>query len=147
MTGDGHADVVVGSGTGSHVKVFDGVTYAEVRSFFAFPGFAGGVFVGAGDIDCDGRDEIVVGVGPGGGPHVKVYDGATNVLLRSFFAFAPGSGGGVRVAAGEVNTEGMVDLIVGAGTGSEVKVLDGLTNAEVFDVIAFDPATQGVFVS
>jgi hypothetical protein len=147
VTGDGHADVVVGSGTGSHVKVFDGVTYAEVRSFFAFPGFAGGVFVGAGDIDCDGRDEIVVGVGPGGGPHVKVYDGATNVLLRSFFAFAPGSGGGVRVAAGEVNTEGMVDLIVGAGTGSEVKVLDGLTNAEVFDVIAFDPATQGVFVS
>ena len=146
ITGDRRADVVVGSGTGSHVKVFDGATGAEERSFFAFAGFAGGVFVGSGDLDCDGRDEIVVGAGPGGAPHVQVFDGASNAVVRSFFAFGLGFTGGVRVAAGEVNAEGMADLILGAGTGSEVKALDGMTSAEFFDVIAFGPATRGVFV-
>jgi len=127
--------------------VFDGATNAELRSFFDFgAAFTGGVIVGAGDIDCDGRDEIVVGAGAGAGPHVKVFDGATNTELRSFFAFAPGSAGGVRVAAGEVNAEGMADLIVGAGTGSEVKALDGMTMSELFDVVAFGADSRGVYV-
>ena len=45
VTGDQVADTVVGAGPGSqpHVKVFDGVTGAEVRSFFAYdPGSPAG---------------------------------------------------------------------------------------------------------
>jgi FG-GAP-like repeat len=38
VTGDGKADIVVGADAGGepHVKVFDAVTGAEVRSFFAY---------------------------------------------------------------------------------------------------------------
>ncbi len=46
VNGDGRADIITGAGTGSpggHVKVFDGVSGAEVQSFFAYDvAFTGG---------------------------------------------------------------------------------------------------------
>ena len=62
---------------GGHVKVFDGLTGAEVRSFLAFPGFTGGVFVAGGDTNKDGFGDILVGADAGGAAHVKVFDGQT----------------------------------------------------------------------
>jgi hypothetical protein len=151
VNGDGAADIITGAGPGAgpHVKVFDGLTGAEIRSFFAYaPAFVGGVFVAAGDINGDGFDDIITGVGSGG-PHVKVFDGQTGAEIRSFFAFGPGFTGGVRVAAGDVNGDGLADIITGAGPGAgpHVKVFDGLTSAEIRSFFAYDPSfTGGVFV-
>src|SRR5262249_11703567 len=72
VTGDGVPDLIVGAlgGAGPHVKVFDGRTFAEVRSFYAFDkAFAGGVHVAAGDVNHDGFADVIVGAGPGGGGH------------------------------------------------------------------------------
>ena len=56
VTGDGVDDIIVAPVVGApHVKVFDGVTGAEVRSFLAFdPGFLGGITIAAGDVNGDG---------------------------------------------------------------------------------------------
>jgi hypothetical protein len=148
VDGDGIADVITapGPGGGPHVKVFDGVTGAELASFFAFdPGFAGGVTVAAGDVNGDGRADIAVGAGVGGGPHVQVFDGRTLGVLSSFFAFDPGLRNGVSVGAGDLTGDGRADIVVGAGPGGgpHVKAFDGVTGAEVLSFFAFDPGFRG----
>ena len=48
INGDGAADIITGAGSGApggHIKVFDGLTGAEIRSFFSYTGFDGGVYV------------------------------------------------------------------------------------------------------
>lgn len=116
VNGDGFADIIVGAGPGAapHVQVFDGRTGSVIQSFLAYDaGFAGGVSVGSGDYNSDGRADIITGAGPGGGPHVLVYSGMTLQILSSFYAFDPLFGGGVNVAGGQFNmpnTDGTPNL-------------------------------------
>ncbi|HEY1191467.1 MAG TPA: VCBS repeat-containing protein, partial [Gemmata sp.] len=111
VTGDGVADLITGTTTGSsHVKVFDGVTFQQVKSFLAFPGFTGGVNVAGGDVNGDGKADIVVSVASGGPPQVAVFSGADGSVLRSFLAYDSGFLGGVRVAVGDVDGDGKADI-------------------------------------
>ncbi len=105
IDGDGFADVVTGAGYGGspQVRVFDGTTGAQIAgpfgSFLAYPNdFPGGVRVGAGDLNGDGRAEVITGAGLGGGPHVRVFDGGTATEIFGLFAFAPTALGGTFVA-------------------------------------------------
>ena len=138
LNGDGFAEVIVGAGTGggSHVKVYSGLSLAlgspvELASYFAFDvGFIGGVSVGAGDINGDGRADVIVGSGAGTTSHVKVFNGrtiATPTELASYFAFDAGFNGGINTTARDINRDGIDDVIVGAGLGgtAHVKYFDG----------------------
>ncbi len=79
INGDGTPDIITGSGPGgANVRVFDGKNPASMLlNLLPFGAFAGGVRVAAGDINNDGRTDLIVAAGPGGGPNVKVYSGAT----------------------------------------------------------------------
>ena len=152
VDGDGQADIITGAGPGGgpQVKVFNGTNGSLLRSFFAFDtNFRGGVYVAAGDVNGDGKDDIVTGAGQGGGPSVKVFDGTSNTLLRSFFAYDASFTGGVRVAAGDVNGDGFADIITGAGPGGgpHVKVFDGTQLNLLHSFFAYEANfTGGVFV-
>ncbi|HEY1188229.1 MAG TPA: FG-GAP-like repeat-containing protein, partial [Gemmata sp.] len=161
VDGDGWADVITaaGAGAGPHVKVFSGRTAETIASFYAFaPSFAGGATVAAADFTGDGKAELVVGAGPGAGPHVKVFDLSTGGPiagpLGSFYAFDPSVTAGVEVGAdflaGDVTGDGRADLVVGlgAGVGSRVRVFDGASGAVVSDFSPFGAGmTAGVRVA
>ena len=68
-----------------------------------------------------------LGGGPGGPPRVQVFDSASHALLADFLAYEPTFTGGVSAAVGDVNNDGVPDLIVGAGVGGgpRVRVFDG----------------------
>src|SRR5262249_17456548 len=135
-----------GAGGGPHVRVFDGASRAEVASYFAYdPGFRGGVTVAAGDVDRDGRADVITGAGPGGGPHVKVFNAGSGVVTRQFLAYGAAFRGGVPVAAGAVPEDAAADIITGAGPGGgpHVRVFDGATGQPVRDIVAYDSTFRG----
>jgi hypothetical protein len=84
---------------------------------------------------------FATGAGPGlNGSPVSLYD-TTCTLIATFQAY-PGFGGGAHVALGDVNGDGVKDLITGAGAGGtpHVKVFDGLTLSDA------DPAVRQVAI-
>src|SRR5262249_43204483 len=130
VNGDGAPDIIAaaGPGTSPEVRIFDGTSGAIIQDFFAFtPQFAGGCYVAAGDIDNDGKTDIICGAGAGGLSEVRVFSGATGRLLRDFFAFGNNFTGGVRVAAGDINGDKVIDILTAAGPGGgpQVTVFDG----------------------
>jgi hypothetical protein len=138
-----------GAGGGPHVKVYRGRDLALLASFFAYdPGFAGGVYVAAGDLTGDGRADLVTGAGLGGGPHLKVFDGATLALLASSYAFEAAFAGGVRVGVTDFGTDGQLDVLAAAGPGGpRVRILAGTSTVALDDFFVFDERFQdGVFV-
>lgn len=149
VNNDGFADIITGAGAGGapHVKVFDGVSGAELSSFHAHSR-GGGVFVAAGDLDGDNFAEIVTGDAGGSAPVVRIFNGLTGQPLDSFVAYNFSVDAGVRVAVGDLNGDGNAEIVTGAGTGSHVKVFNGQTGAELQSFLAFNPAfTGGVFVA
>ena len=146
LTADAGTEIVTGAGPGGgpHVRLFTN-QFAPVGSgFFAYdPGFHGGVNVAVGDLEGNGKPDIVTGPGPGGGPHVRVFrpDGTP---LASFFAFDPAFRGGVTVAAADVDGDGKADIITGPGPGGGPNVrvfhLDGTPVSSFF---AYDPGFHG----
>ncbi len=153
VNNDSYDDLIVaaGPGGGPHVKVFSGKDGLLLQNFFAYePEFTGGVYVGCADVNGDGRADIVTGAGPGGGPRVRVFSGATGVILRDFIAYDPNFRGGATVTSTDCDLDGMAEVITGAGPGGgpHVKVFSGKTGAEQTGFFAFDQSFQGgTFVS
>ena len=109
------------------ITIRNAATGAVISSFDAYASaFTGGVRVATGFFSGGTTPDIVTAAGPGGGPHVKIFS-QNGTVLASFYAYAPTFTGGVNVAVGDVNGDGIPDVITGAdaGGGPDVEVFDG----------------------
>jgi serralysin len=72
--------------------------------------FRGGVSVAVGDLDGDGKAEIITGSGPGGSPQVRVFDGQGN-LKAQFMAYDRNLTNGLLVSVDDLNQDGSLDIL------------------------------------
>ena len=139
ITGDGVPELVItpDEGGGPRVRVFNGNGFGQIADFFGIddPNFRGGARAAIADVNGDGKGDLIVAAGFGGGPRVAVFDGTTIAsgtpvkLFNDFFAFEDTLRNGVFVAGGDVNGDGKADLILGGGPGGgpRVRIADGLS--------------------
>jgi hypothetical protein len=146
--------------------VFDGKSLFSTgptklfNDFYVFdPSLRNGVYIAVGDLNGDGKADLIAGAGPGGGPRVLALSGADllageadqSQVLGNFFAGDPNNRNGVRVAVKNLDGDALSDLIVGDGSSSQVTGYYGVdftggAPAQQFAFDAFPGFTGGVFV-
>jgi hypothetical protein len=155
------------AGRAPEIKVFSGVDGSVLDDFLAYPSsFAAGVFVAVADVNNDGKPDIITGpeaTGQPGHTNVRVFfnnhlinTGAALTPDLQFNAYAPGFGGGVRLAAADLNHDGFADIVTAPGiwSGPDVRIFDGQTLTKsgmaplIGEFLAYDfRYFGGVFVS
>ncbi len=134
LDGDGVGDLVVtpDRGGGPRIRVFrSGNPFSVVADFFGIddPDFRGGARASLGDVNGDGRVDLVVAAGFEGGPRVATYDGRTvsdasaTPLFNDFFAFEETLRNGVFVTVADIDGDGKADIVAGGGPGGGPRVI------------------------
>ena len=121
LNNDGVQEIVTGTDAGAipHVVAFNAANGTALHSFYAYDvGFRGGVRVAVGDLDGNGFGEIITAAGAGASPHVVYFNGMTAAVEASFYAYAPGYLGGVQIATGDTNGDGVDEVIAASGVNA-----------------------------
>lgn len=168
VDGNGDMEVVAASGRGrvGEIRVFTttGTELTQYRTLPFGPGWKGGVNVAAGDIDGNGRADIVAAMASGSG-EVRVFrsvdaaDPIVDVPSHTIRPFAANFGGGATVAVADMGTfangsvinagkqDGKAEIIIGNGASIapivRVYELSSTTPAVVDTIRPFTSADKG----
>jgi len=98
VTGSGRGLIVVGTASGpkQRLALVDPLTGNVVRSVDVNDSLPNGIRVAGGDLEADGRDEIVVAPGFGGDSRVRIFNG--NLTETHSFGVYDWYGAGMNVA-------------------------------------------------
>jgi len=130
MDGDNRDEIVTGPQYGApHIQIFQ-IRPNELKrlspGFYAFdPDFEGGVNIAGGDIDGDSIKELIIGVGEDATPLVRVYN-IREEMKQEFFAFDTNYLGGVQVAGGDVDADGIDEILVmpRSNGGPQIRIIE-----------------------
>ncbi len=150
VNGDGFSDLYAGdfndsaagaAGSGS-AYVWSGADGSLIRRFTGPLGSGMGPGRGAGDVNADGKPDIVTGLytssdGAAGAGRVDVYSVVSGQLLRSIVSTTPGEALGFdAVGLGDTNGDCAPDLLVSAASGNRVYIIAGVPLPVVGDLNA-----------
>jgi hypothetical protein len=96
------------------------------------------------------RATYAIGADQLGGPHVRVFHSPRREDFQDFMAYHPDFRGGVRVAVGDIDGDGVSDIITAPGPGmpSLVRVFNGRDLSLMREFLAFDGRyDRGVWVA
>ena len=151
LGGDGVEEILIGSGPGlaPYILVYrqDG---SLIGKFLAYSEtYGSGVYVDACDVTGDSVPEIITGTMYGGGPHVRVFTAAGEPLSEGFFAYASDFRGGVSVACGDIDGDGVGDIVTGPGMsgGPHVRIFYALGNLQLETFVGSATENTGAMVA
>ena len=148
--GDGLPELITAPGPGSNnpakvtVWKYGQGAITELSTFTAFDGTYG-VNIATGDIDGDGKSEIITGTGPDpkNTAIVRVFK-ADGALIKEFIPYDGKHTYGVYVSAGDINNDGLAEVITGVGPGPQneplIKVFTS-SGAEIRNLLAYPTDT------
>ena len=126
VNGDGWPDIIAGEGPTTEVplpsgqsklSVWDGKTGTLLQTWIPFAGFKAGIRVGAGDLDLDGKTEILACTGEAvwGNRALALKLGSTTPVTGSQISALTPDGfamsHGCRVAAGDLTGDGSPEMV------------------------------------
>jgi hypothetical protein len=135
VNGDGFNGIVVGSGIGRQATalIFDGRTALTTHTLLGrlnalSQPYEGGVVVAVADLNGDGFADITTGPETGLLSTINVFSGKGLALVNSWTVEAIYQGG-ATLAAGDINGDGVPNVVIGTGPGSQARVFvyDGAT--------------------
>ncbi len=151
VNGDGSPEIVTAPefGAGAHVKIFDAAGNAVFveEGFFAFEeNFTGGVDVALGDVNGDGKSEIITSRGGSGASEVRLWN-EFGELISEFIAFEDGFSSGVSLAAADFDDDQKDEIIVSQrGYGIPLVRIFSFSNDQwslLHEFMAFDDIYMG----
>lgn len=108
-------------------QLLAGVNIYGVLSWSDYATQIGGTYPAVGDVDGDGRDEIVIGLGSGGNGTIEIFDYEDGTILPlttanlswpEYNAFS----GETRPAVGDIDGDGLSEVMIGLGPGGHGRV-------------------------
>lgn len=159
LDGDGYDEIVTAPGRGrtGEIRVWtqQGVELTAYRTFPFGTGYSGGVEVATGDVDGDGRLDLVAAMSSGRNARVSAFpivpaaaDPVADTPARTIVPFPGRYTGGATVAAGDLGSfvggvwaaipDGVAEVIAGSNAGMRATV-------KVYDFAASTPRVVGGF--
>ena len=145
VDGDGVPEIITAPGPGPNntaaIKVwkYNPAGLSELSNFTAFDGLYG-ANIAAGDVDGDGKDEIIAGTGPDPkNPSLIRIFRVDGTLVGGFKPYDATHAYGVMVSSGDIDGDGMNEIFTGFGPGPQ--------NDSIINLFKTDGTLTGSFMA